>query len=244
MLSLSFCKGNQPHKPPKGRVTTALLSPLAGLLFAFLVFIPTNLAVAQEPPVDLKAFVTALHFHGLPYAEAHAYGPQAVPRLVAMLKDPSMEPHWTKIVATLGCIEDASAVQPLMDFMKRQQGAVSADVFRAALSVLPALGQIAYGGDPKALKIITDFAAPDAYKSYGIGFAYGRYRGAALADVLISMDIMALGVSGRAEALAVLNRMLNDRGLQKWRDNLTQAIDDNVKMRNLGPKEVFKGNRP
>ncbi len=225
-------------------VMTALFSSLVGLLFVFLVFIPTNLAVAQEPPVDLRTFVTAPHFHGLPYAEAHAYGPQAVPELVAMLEDSSLEPHWTKIVATLGCIEDASAVQPLMDFMKRHQGAISADVFRAVLSVLPALGQIAYGGDPEALKIIIDFAAPDAYKSYGIGFTYGRYHDAALADVLIPMDIMALGVSGRTEALALLNRMLNNRGLRKFRDNVMESISDNVKMSNLGPKEVFRKNRP
>lgn len=240
MLSLSSCKGNPLHKPPNGKVMTALLSPLVGLLFVFLVFIPINLSVAQEPPVDLRTFVTASYFHGLPYAEAHAYGPQAVPQLVAMLKDSSLEPNWTNIVATLGCIEDASAVQPLMDFMKRQQGEVSVDVFRAALSVLPALGQIAYGGDAKALKIIMDFAVPDAYKSYGIGFTYGRYHDAALADVLMSMDIMALGVSGRAEALTLLNKMLNDQSLRKWRENLTQAIGDNVKMRDLGPKEVFK----
>jgi hypothetical protein len=223
---------------------TALLFPLVGLLFAFLVFFPIHLAVAQEPPTDLRTFVTALHFHGLPYEQAHAYGPGAIPELVAMLEDPSLEPHWTKIVATLGCIEDASAVQPLMDFMRQQQGPVSADVFRAVLSVLPALGQIAYGGDPEALKIITDFAVPEAYKSYGIGFAYGRYHDATLVDVLIPMDIMALGVSGRPEALALLNRMLDDDALRKWQDNVKESIGDNVKMNSLGPKEVFRRNRP
>ena len=239
-MSLSLCKGSPLHKSPNGRFMTALLSRLGGLLLVLLVFIPINLAIAQEPPVDLRTFVTTLYFHGLPYAKAHAYGPQAVPALVVMLKDSSLEPHWTNIVATLGCIEDASAVQPLIDFMKRQQGEVSVDVFRASLSVLPALGQIAYGGNAEALKIIMDFAVPGAYKSYGIGFTYGRYHGTALADVLMSMDIMALGVSGRAEALTLLNEMLNDQSLLKWRENLTQAIGDNVKMRDLGPTEVFK----
>jgi hypothetical protein len=158
-----------------------------------------------------------------------------------MLKDPSLEPYWTNIVATLGCIEDASAVQPLMDFMKRQRGAISADAFRAVLSVLPAIGQIAYRGDPAALKIITDFADPGAYKSYRIRFVYGRYRDAALAEVLGRMDIIALGVSGRAEALTLLKRMLNDPALRKeWRDNVTEAIDVNVKMSTLGPEKVFE----
>jgi hypothetical protein len=225
---------------------TAFLASLVGLLFVFPVIISTNPAAAQAPSVDLRTFVTSLHSHGLPYAEAHAYGPQAVPELVAMLWDPSLEPHWTKIVATLGCIEDASAVQPLMDFMRRQQGAISADTFRAVLSVLTAIGQIAYRGDPAALKIITDFVDPGAYKSYGIGFVYGRYHDAALAEVLGRMDIAALGVSGRPEALALLKGMLNDPALRKdWRDNVAEAIDVNVKMRSLGPEKVFgKENQP
>jgi len=201
---------------------------------------PFERGKGRAGPVDLRTFVTTAYVHGLPYAEAHAYGPQAVPELVAMLKDPSLEPHWTNIVATLGCIEDASAVQPLMDFMKRQRGAISADAFRAVLSVLTAIGQIAHGGDPAALKIITDFADPRAYKTYGVRFVYGRYRDAALADVLVPTDIMALGVSGRAEALTLLKRMLNDPALRKeWRDNVTEAIDLNVKMSSLGPEKVF-----
>jgi len=211
-----------------------------GLLITSLVIVPANPAGAQAPPTDLRSFITAAHAHGLPYAQAHAYGPAAVPELVAMLSDPSLEPHWTKVVAALGCIEDASAVQPLMDFMKRYQGPVSADILRAVLSVLPALGQIAYRGDPTALNIITDFADPGAYLKYGIGFAYGRYSGATLVEVLGPMDIMALGVSGRPEALALLKKMLDDPAFrQDWRPNVTEAIEVNGKMSTLGPEKVF-----
>jgi hypothetical protein len=226
------------REPLKGKVMSGYLSSLVGLLF--LVFTPTYFAAAQVPSMDLRTFVTAQHIHGLPYAEAHAYGPRAVPELVAMLKDPSLEPHWTNIVATLGCIGDASAVQPLMDFMKRQHGTISADVFRAVLSVLTAIGQIAYHGDPAALKIITDFADPGAYKSYGIDFVYGRYHGDALGEILARMDIRALGESGRPEALALLKGMRNDLALRKERrDNVTEAIDINEKMSRLGPEKVF-----
>jgi len=219
---------------------TSFLYPLVGVLFASLVLIPPNPAAAQAPTTDLRTFITTVHLHGLPYAEAHAYGPGAVPELVAMLSDPSLEPHWTKVVAALGCIEDSSAVPPLMDFMKRFQGPVSPDVFRAILSVLPALGQIAYRGDPTALKIITDFADPGAYQKYGIGFVYGRYRNDALPEILGPIDIMALGVSGRPEALALLQKMLDDPAFRKdWRDNVTEAIDVNGKMSTLGPEKVF-----
>jgi HEAT repeat protein len=219
---------------------TALLSSLVGLLFVFLVSIPADPAAAQAPSVDLKTFVTSFYPHGLPYAQAHAYGPQAVPDLAAMLADPSLEPYWVNIVATLGCIEDASAVQPLLDFMKRQQGPIAGSTFRAVLSVLPALGQIAYGGDSAALKIITDFLDPSAYKSYGINFVYSRYHDDALGEILGRMAINALGVSGRPEALALLKQMLNDPTLRlDWLDKVNEAIDLNKKMSSLGPENVF-----
>src|SRR5262249_6359508 len=159
---------------------------------------------AQTPSVDLRTFVTSTYAHGLPYIDAHAYGPEAVASLVAMLNDRSLEPHWAKIVAMLGFIADASAVQTLMDVMERQMGPIALDAFRAILSVLPAIGQIAYRGDPTAMQIVTAFADPGAYRSYGIDFAYSRYHDEAIGEVLQRADIMALGVSGRPEALDLL----------------------------------------
>jgi len=216
------------------------ISSLLGLSFVFLVHVPADAAAAQAPSVDLTTFVTSLYAHGLPCTEAHAYGPQAVPDLVAMLADPSLEPHWVNVVATLGCIGDASAVDPLMAFMKRQQGPVSVDAFRAVLGVLPAIGQIAYGGDAAALRIITEFVDAGACKSYGIALAYGRYHDDALAELLGRMAINALGVSGRPEALALLKKMSDDPALRAdWRDNVTEAIDLNQRMNSLGPEKVF-----
>ena len=57
---------------------------------------------------------------------------------------------------------------------------------------------------------------------------------------------MALGVSGRPEALALLKGMLNGAALRSdWRDNVTEAIDLNVKMSTLGPEKVFaRGDEP
>jgi len=55
----------------------------------------------------------------------------------------------------------------------------------------------------------------------------------------VPRNFLALGVSGRADALALLNKMLNDPSVQKWRSNITDAIDVNVRMRNFGPSKVF-----
>jgi len=218
----------------------ALRSSLVGVLFGLLVLLPSDRVFAQTPSVDLRTFVTSTYAHGLPYADAHAYGPEAVPQLVAMLNDRSLEADWAKIVVTLGFIEDASAVQPLMQFMKGQTGPISSDAFRAILSVLPAVGQIAYRGDGTALQIITDFVDPGAYRSYGIDFVYSRYHDDAIGEVLGRADIMALGVSGRPEALALLKQMSGDPALRPaWKSEVTNAIDVNVKMSTLGPERVF-----
>jgi HEAT repeat protein len=190
--------------------------------------------------VDIRTFVTNWYPHGLPCPEAHAYGPGAVPDLAAMLGDPSLEAHWVNVVAALGCIRDATAVQPLMDFMKRQQGPVSVEVFRAVLGVLPAVGQIASGGDPAAIQIITDFVDSGAVRRYGVGLVYGRYHDDALAEVLGRMAINGLGVSGRPEALAHLKRLSGDPALRKdWLDNVSEAISLNERVMRLGPAKAF-----
>lgn len=217
-----------------------LRSSLVGCLLGLLVLLANVRTLAQTPSVDLRTFVTSTYAHGLPYVDAHAYGADAVPPLVAMLNDRSLEPHWAKIVVTLGFIEDPSAVQPLMDFMKRQTGPISSDAFRAILSVLPAVGQIAFRGDPTALQIVMAFVDPGAYRSYGIDFVYSRYHDDAIGEVLQRADIMALGVTGRPETLDVLKQMAGDPALrQAWKSEVTNAIDVNVKMSTLGPEKVF-----
>jgi len=213
-------------------------------LLVLLVPILLGPAPAHAQTVDVKTFVTQWYVHGTPYAEAHAYGPQAIPELVAMLQDPQMEPHWVKIVYTLGSIGDPAAVQPLMDFLRGLHGEISVDAFRGALGVLPAIGSIAYGGDAGAIKIVQDFVQPTADATYGVDFTYGRYRGDALAEVLGRMSIMGLGFSGRPESLDLLNKMFNDHGTRAdWLDNVSEAITINSRITSLGPTRVYAGER-
>lgn len=214
-------------------LTLALLVPALG--------IPGS---ARAQSKDLRTFVTEWYVHGTPYAEARAYGTTAIPQLVAMLNDPEMEPHWVKVVYTLGCIGDPSAIQPLMGFLGGLHGEISVDAFRGALGVLPAIGSIANGGDDAALRILTDFVQPTAPATYGVDFSYGRYRGDALTEVLGRMSIMGLGFSGRPESLDLLNRMFDDHSLRAdWMDNVSEAININSRISTLGPTRVYAGER-
>jgi hypothetical protein len=198
----------------------------------------TGLAASDERP-NARTVVTRWYSHGIPYSEARALGARAVPELVAMLKDPALEAHWTKVVWVLGCIGDSSATGPLVDFLIRQKGEDSIDVFRAALAVPPSLGHLARGGDAAALETLTRLTRPDGWKDTGVAFTYARYKGAALGEVLGRTAIQGLGIAGTPEALGVLDS-LNGSGLRPdWQDNVKEAIALNGRVARLGPARAF-----
>jgi hypothetical protein len=200
--------------------------------------------VAAQGPVDIKTFVTRIPVNGIPYAQARAYGSQAIPELVTMLRDRSMEDYWDKIIYVLGCIGDPAATTPLVDFLKSQQGEISAQAFRATLAVLPALGHIARGGDSVAFTTIVDFIQADQWEKAGLVFSYSRYRGAALGEVLGRTAIQGLGIAGTTEALAVLYALGSDLTLRSdrgdWRDNVEEAVSLNIRVGRLGAERAFE----
>ena len=196
---------------------------------------------AQNDATDLRTFITQTYGHGVPYHAARAYGPQAVPELVAMLDDSSLEPHWSKVVFTLGAIGDPSAVQPLQSFLKHQRGEVSRGAFQAMLAVPPALGCIANGGDPAAFKTLLRLSKPGSDKG-GVKGSYRHYRGAAMKEVLGRMAIQGLGITGTAEASRVLDVMRADRRLRSdWRDNVTEASALATRVQHEGLDRILGG---
>jgi hypothetical protein len=199
----------------------------------------TGIASADERPADVRALVTRWYVHGIPYAEANALGAGAVPELVSMLSEPAMEEHWTKVVWVLGCIGDSSATGTLIDFLKRQQGEISADTFRAALAVPLALGHLAREGDARALETLTSFTRSDAWKEAGLAFSYGRYKGEALGEVLGRTAIQGLGIAGTPAALGVLESMNRSDLRADWRDNVEEAMALNTLVGRVGPARAF-----
>jgi hypothetical protein len=223
-----------------------LLSALAALAgVGFSGYSAAGTARAGQGPVDPKTLVTRPAIHGIPYAEARAYCRQAIPALVVMLHDPSLEDYWDKIIYVLGCIGDPAATGPLMDFLKSQQGEISVQTFRATLAVLPALGHIARGGDRAAFTTITDFTQADQWQKAGLGFSYGRYRGEALGEVLGRTAIQGLGITGTTEALGALYSLGSDPALRPdWHDNVEEAVSLNLRIGRLGADAVFSEVQP
>jgi hypothetical protein len=151
-----------------------------------------------------------------------------------------MEEHWTKVVWVLGCIGDSSATAPLIDFLKRQHGEVSAEVFRATLAVLPALGHLARGGDAKAFETLATFTRSGAWQDAGLAFSHRRYKEGVLGELLGRTAIQGLGIAGTAEAYAVLDSLNKSPDLPAdWRDNVEEALKLNARVAQLGPDRAF-----
>jgi hypothetical protein len=219
---------------PAGRIVAVIaLSALAGPWAA--------VASSVERPTDVRTLVTRWYVRGIPYSDAKAFGPQAIPELVGMLKEAGMDEHWTKIVWVLGCIGDPSATSPLMEFLTTQKGEVSTETFRAALAVFPALGHLARGGDATAFDALSRFARPGASEPSSMAFSYRRYKGAVLGDLLGRTAVQGLGIAGTPQAQAVLDGLSKSSELPAdWRDNIDEALTLNARVAELGPDRAFR----
>jgi HEAT repeat protein len=195
---------------------------------------------ANTPSPDIRAFVTQTYRHGLPYNQAKDYGRAAIPQLVNMLKDKSLQDYWQNIVLTLGYIGDPAAAKPLIQFLERQQGEVSVQCFRATLSVFYALGHIAQSGNPLALQTLKEYNSLDTWKTKNLNFSYARYKNEVLSEALSRQAIQGLGVSGQPEALEVLRTMKNQKDLRAdWQDNVAEAIEINEEIKAKSAQKVF-----
>lgn len=199
----------------------------------------TSSLYAQEK-TKLYDFVTKQYVHGMPYEEAKAFGGNAVPKLIDMLQNKSLEYYWPNIVTTIGYIGDPSAILPLNNFVQNSIGEISTDRFRAILRVFQALGHIAQTGNAQAIKILKEYTALDSWKSKKIQFKFQQYQNDALSEVLARQAIVGLGISGRTEARQRLIELSQKADTRKdWTDNLQEALTLNEKVSREGAEKVF-----
>jgi hypothetical protein len=195
------------------------------LLVLLAVVLPGRPAKAENDLVDVRTFVKRFYSESAPYAEARAYGVEAIPELVDMLNDPALEPHWSMIIFTMGAIGDPSARQPLLNFLTGLNGEISTHSFRAALGVPPALGMLANDGDDESLQVLLALADPANWQENQLDFRYQRYEEDVLGEVMGRMALQGLGLSARSEACSMLQSMSNNPDLREdWRDNVEEAL--------------------
>jgi hypothetical protein len=162
---------------------------------------PAGAPAQSEADINMRVddLVGRHYMDGIPYPVANALGPAALPHLFELLGNADQKPFWVNIIVTIGFIEDAAAIGPLVSFLEKTPGEVDHFTFRALLSVPYSLGCIAAGGDNVSLAYLTGNI--QASQSRALGWSF---QGKPAAELIAEQSVMALAVSGRPEARNLL----------------------------------------
>ena len=199
--------------------------------------------VSTGPLMPVDTFVRQTFVHGVPYATASQYGPEAVPKLLAMLNDPQEKDHWATIGITLGMIGDARSVDALIAFVEEGgDSRPSPTHYRAKTSVLMALGYlINKSGSQKAIDYLTSYIKPS-----GAGERPMPGRGAFQPSLeagdaqLSTMAILGLGLSGHPtakEALHSLQRPAATASAARFQAQVSDVVHEALKMHETVARE-------
>jgi hypothetical protein len=159
-------------------------------------------------PEPIATFVRREFFEGVPWAEADQYGPADVPFLLGQLRSPSNGVSLPTVVGVLGVIGDTRAVQPLIQFITRHQGAIGYELYSAKKAALLSLGLIAAQAEaPEALAYLYRGLDPAHWQSV----LRWRLPYAAPAETrdwqMVKAATWGVAVSGRPEAGVALQRL-------------------------------------
>lgn len=200
------------------------------LLAVFNTFIAAEEAGASPGPAPLQEFLARTYVHGIPFDEAVAYGPAAVPELIAVLRDPRREAQWNNAAVMLGMIGEPAGVDAVMAFIRDPgQGEVSPARAWARGNAVVALGYAANRGHPGALQYLAEGLDPAAWTRRGLrGVAATRQAEAGEepegpAELLSELAAAGLALSGRPEARAALEARLRSPGLSPGQRRVLQA---------------------
>jgi hypothetical protein len=207
-LALEGCGGEKPPAPPAG----------------------AGLPAGDALPVE--AFVRQQFVHGLGYPAAAAYGPDAVPRLLAMLADPAEQAHWTNVVVVLCAVGDGGVAQAVIDFVHAGEGEIAEAHYDAKGAAVMALGWLlARTGSPVALAYLAGSSEPHRWKGGRIAWTVPGETPEGVRDLLARMAIQGLGLSGVPRARGPLEE-LREPGLTedagRWRSQVRPLVEQSL----------------
>jgi hypothetical protein len=204
----------------------AYTNPVTSFFFGFLPEEESN-----QENVSLQEFVSRTFIHGIPYEKAVAYGPDAVPQLIRILRDPQQEDKWSTAATMLAMIDDPRGVDAVIEFIENSNAtdpsSMSAWARRnAVLSLGYSAGK---GSGKKSLQYLQESLEPGAWKKRNIRGAQGPKprvfktdegeveidEEVSLDEELTEMAVIGLALSGRPEARKALDNYARAPGRTK-----------------------------
>jgi len=200
------------------------------------------MAPAGQTPKNVEEFVQQIYFEGVPYEKASQYGPDAVPKLLAMLKDPNEKAYRSNIIVTLGIIGDDRALEPMLKVLESDGDQLKPEDFAAKSSVLMSLGYlINKSQNEKALAYLKSHTTPEGWQGSKLTTAEGLQASTdERSQQLSTLAVIGLALSGHPEAKNILRSLgenVKAMGTTTFARQMSSVVDEAMKAHEAIAKE-------
>jgi hypothetical protein len=169
----------------------------------------------------VKIFVSRLYIHGVPYQEAHALGPQALPILDRLLRYENYKPYWANTVTAIGFIGAPKGFPILRRFLlDRFAGEVDGETFNALLITPSILGTIQTN---EVVEFLEPRVNPDAWRD--IRWNFGSMRRDVIRRELSECAIHGLSYTGTPRAKRALLALKERPYYQSQLGSIDQGLE-------------------
>ena len=216
-----------------------LMIPLTALLIVALM--ASNVQAAPAPPdtltVRVDELITARHFYGIPYEEARALGPEAIPILRSRLHDPKYGGFLPDIGTAICMIGAPEGFPILRAFLwDPKYGKTRSCV--TEMVVQSGMGLIAKNSD-EALEYLKQSANP----AYWDSLPWTCVDGTDTPSLMVDQSITALALTERPEARAHLVKLSESGASEHIRSAAARAVVRFDEIKRVGYAEYERQSR-
>jgi len=184
-------------------------------------------------PGAVERFVQHRYIHGMPERAARQLGPNAIPILCRMLRDPKHHSSWEQIVEAIGIIGTYQSFDTLTDFIwNRFHSKVDSSTLNSLLSAQATMGHAA-AARPEVLKYLARSSDGEAWAQ--LPWNSGKRS---LIGALCALSVNSVGAIPSSQARNFLLSVQRERpGLA---GNAKEALEYQNLIIRLGRDEAFR----